>query len=588
MKMQMRRQAIVLVLFSLALLFPSAGLGATPQVAAGRYHIVGLQRDGTVIAVCECDGGNYCNVSDWTDIIQVAAGYELTVGLRSDGTVVAVGYNFHGRCEVSGWTDIVQVAVGHLHTVGLRSDGTVVAVGHNQQGECEVSGWTDIAQVAAGDSYTVGLRSDGTVVTVGSNFDGQCEVSGWTDIVQVVAGDNHTVGLRSDGTVVAVGYNIYDECEVIGWTDIVQVAAGWNHTVGLRRNGTVVAVGDNRFGRCEVSGWTDIVQVAAGDNYTVGLRHDGTVVAVGACACNRKVSGWNLDTYTAPACGPDNLDSCVSEADCTAAGGWWYDNQCHAEQEVIPVNGACGAAHGVCFSEKPTSGLCATGTASYVSGSGPWFWECYGSNGGDDVSCHADVVASTNSNYQAHPLTPQVPVLFPDPVDPSGIQVVVGACPDVIIHPSLKVPVADVGKSATMIMYIYLPDMGFGINVPAHGTTILAAETVIDLLPTSLDFSGVEGYEFYVYYGYVLDSEIKYNAYSITVDSICTEVPNCAEITDEATCNAIRGCVFHKFPDSKCVLDCESLTTEETCNNAFDGNSCKWVSTPFGDVCTVK
>jgi hypothetical protein len=478
-----------------------------------------------------------------------------------------------------------------------------------------VSGWTDIVQVAAGYAHTVGLRNDGTVVAVGDNPYGMYEVSDWSDIVQVAVGYGHTVGLRNDGTVVAVGNNSSNQCEVSGWTDIVQVAAGASHTVGLRRDGTVYAVGHDSFGQCQVYGWSDIVQVAAGASHTVGLRRNGTVVTAGSYRGD--VSGWNLGAYSAPACGPDNLNSCLSEADCAAAGGYWdggfcrdhpicnstnpeactsmtacqaaggywYDNQCHAEPEVTPIIGACGAAHRASFSETPTSGLCASGTASTVTGSGPWYWECHGLNGGDNASCYADVIISSGNN-QAHPKTPQVPVSYHEPLDPSETQVVVGACHDVIVHPSLKVPAADVGKSATMIMYIYLPSFGFGINVPARGTTVLAAETVIDLLPEGLDFSDVEGYEFYIYYGYALGAEIKFNAYSLIVNSGC-EVPNCAEITDKTTCEATEGCVFQVFPSPSCALDCGSYLTEESCNNAFNGN-CKWSSTPFGDICTEK
>jgi alpha-tubulin suppressor-like RCC1 family protein len=61
------------------------------------------------------------------------------VGLESDGTLVAVGRNNHAQCNVSGGMDIVQVtAGGSAHTVGLKSDGTIVAVGRNDDGDCNV------------------------------------------------------------------------------------------------------------------------------------------------------------------------------------------------------------------------------------------------------------------------------------------------------------------------------------------------------------------------------------------------------------------------------------------------------------------
>ncbi|MFA5247008.1 MAG: class III signal peptide-containing protein [Candidatus Micrarchaeia archaeon] len=57
--------------------------------------------------------------------------------------------------------------------------------------------------------------------------------------------------------------------------------------------------------------------------------------------------------------------------------------------KIGAVSGACGASAGRAFYSAPTIDLCATGTASSVSGSGPWNWICYGLNGGTDESCSA-------------------------------------------------------------------------------------------------------------------------------------------------------------------------------------------------------
>ena len=56
-----------------------------------------------------------------------------------------------------------------------------------------------------------------------------------------------------------------------------------------------------------------------------------------------------------------------------------------------PVNGTCGAANGTTVATKPTSNLCAVGTASTVSGTGPWAWTCAGANGGSNASCSAQL-----------------------------------------------------------------------------------------------------------------------------------------------------------------------------------------------------
>jgi hypothetical protein len=59
----------------------------------------------------------------------------------------------------------------------------------------------------------------------------------------------------------------------------------------------------------------------------------------------------------------------------------------------LAVNGACGTANGVAVGGAPGSGLCRTGTASAVTGSGPWNWSCAGSGGGTSASCEAPSTA---------------------------------------------------------------------------------------------------------------------------------------------------------------------------------------------------
>ena len=60
-----------------------------------------------------------------------------------------------------------------------------------------------------------------------------------------------------------------------------------------------------------------------------------------------------------------------------------------------PVNGLCGSANGGTFTNTPTNGLCSVGSASTVSGIGPWTWSCAGSNGGSTASCSTSVQSHT-------------------------------------------------------------------------------------------------------------------------------------------------------------------------------------------------
>lgn len=73
------------------------------------------------------------------------------------------------------------------------------------------------------------------------------------------------------------------------------------------------------------------------------------------------------------------------------------DDACTASLDPGPVvNGFCGPAHGVDVSIAPTTDLCSNGSATAVAGSGPWTWDCQGSNGGSDANCSANVLPVVN------------------------------------------------------------------------------------------------------------------------------------------------------------------------------------------------
>jgi uncharacterized repeat protein (TIGR02543 family) len=67
-----------------------------------------------------------------------------------------------------------------------------------------------------------------------------------------------------------------------------------------------------------------------------------------------------------------------------------------------PINGVCGASDAGTFTVKPATALCSAGTASQVSGSGPWNWTCAGSFGGSTQSCSANI-QSFPVNFTAGP-----------------------------------------------------------------------------------------------------------------------------------------------------------------------------------------
>ena len=84
----------------------------------------------------------------------------------------------------------------------------------------------------------------------------------------------------------------------------------------------------------------------------------------------------------------------TSPVSCNPATWSFYATLTLASTSPSAVNGACGSSNGESLASVPTANLCSTGTASTVSGSGPWSWSCAGSSGGTTATCSAKKVAS--------------------------------------------------------------------------------------------------------------------------------------------------------------------------------------------------
>lgn len=99
-------QAFVSVVLAAGLVLPPAAAGAAPAVHHSDARSFGQLvmdswSDASVITVSPVRG----QVPP-----MVAAGVSHTVGLEFDGTVVAVGWDYYDQCDGGGWTDIVHVA----------------------------------------------------------------------------------------------------------------------------------------------------------------------------------------------------------------------------------------------------------------------------------------------------------------------------------------------------------------------------------------------------------------------------------------------------------------------------------------------
>jgi hypothetical protein len=85
---------------------------------------------------------------------------------------------------------------------------------------------------------------------------------------------------------------------------------------------------------------------------------------------------------------------------------------------IIPVvNGVCGSANNSSFTIAPTTNLCSSGSASSVTGSGPWSWSCNGLEGGSSATCQASATIPPVTTFSVTPSAGAG-----SSISPSGVQ----------------------------------------------------------------------------------------------------------------------------------------------------------------------
>jgi hypothetical protein len=267
---------------SLAQIQVPPNLARAVRVAAGSWHSLILQADGSVTAFGDNSAGQTNIPANLVKVLTVAAGGYHSLALQADGTVVAWGDNTYGQASVpSNLSNVVAIAAGVWHSVALRADGTVVAWGLDSSGQRTVpEGLTQVVTIAAGGAHSLALRADGSVVAWGDNtgadggFAGQSIVPfGLSNVVAIAAGDYHSLAVTADGSLVAWGDDANGQCDVPqGLSGVVAVAGGGEHTVALKADDTIAAWGNNWNGQCDLPpGVSNVVQVAAGNSHTLVL-----------------------------------------------------------------------------------------------------------------------------------------------------------------------------------------------------------------------------------------------------------------------------------------------------------------------------
>ncbi|HEX7655101.1 MAG TPA: hypothetical protein VF607_16450, partial [Verrucomicrobiae bacterium] len=239
--------------------------------------------------------------------IEIAAGNYHNLALQKDGTVVGWGKNWSGQTNVpSGLINIRHIAAGSDFSLALDSTGKVFAWNSTQNGRTNVPPEaTNIIAIAAGRTHALALRSDGQVLAWGDNEFGQTNLpAGLSHVIDIAAGYHHSLALREDRTVVAWGSQYLVPAPA---TNIVAIAAGWEHNLALTGDGRVLAWGDNSYGQCNVPAKVvNPVAIQAGYGQSMAQLSDGTIVAWGRNCFGATNVPWALFNTARISCGEDH------------------------------------------------------------------------------------------------------------------------------------------------------------------------------------------------------------------------------------------------------------------------------------------
>lgn len=209
----------------------------------------------------------------------------------------------------------------------------------------------------------------------------------------------------------------YAWSETAGWINFAPVHGGvtlnattgqfdgyaWGENIGwihLRNATSAYGVAVQTYLVTPSAGAGGTVNPSTAQTVFQGATASFTVAPIANYTRNTSVGGdcpagsWNGGAWTT---GPIT-------ADCSVSFNFTYNDD---NPPPSPINGVCGSANGQTFTSIPTSNLCNIGSASAVSGSGPWTWSCAGSNGGTNASCSATpattATTTTITGHNPHP-----------------------------------------------------------------------------------------------------------------------------------------------------------------------------------------
>lgn len=148
--------------------------------------------------------------ADWENVISISAGgggdnvkrrdegHGHIVGLKKDGKIIAIGDDNYGQCSEAknNWDKVVRISAGDWYTVGLTETGGVLITGENFSGSYYIDNplgkeglknLKNVVEISAGFGQTLCLKSDGKMYPFG--FDDESspnelyKTKDWSDLL---------------------------------------------------------------------------------------------------------------------------------------------------------------------------------------------------------------------------------------------------------------------------------------------------------------------------------------------------------------------------------------------------------------------
>ena len=216
-----RSDGRVKLLKVLGMLWDAEGLTGLQDVAVGSDYAMYLTEDGAVHTGASLyrilDSYGWANpYYEWKDIRQLVVMNHVVLGLTREGQVLAETHiPGESKPDTSSWTGVVRIVTDDSRNCvfGLTEDGRVLIPPEDAEVLKEVSAWENVRDLQINERWIAALTGDGRVLTW--SWDPEVpapDTSEWSKVSAISLGQQHLAALREDGGVLAAGDNSFGQC----------------------------------------------------------------------------------------------------------------------------------------------------------------------------------------------------------------------------------------------------------------------------------------------------------------------------------------------------------------------------------------